>query len=606
VEIFNLSLPYKDMMKIAHIDLSDASVEDFELDATALKLFGGGRGLGVVLLRRNMFDGEPLEPRSPLVFSVGLLVGTPFPLSNRLSMVFRSPLTKTVAWAQTGGYAGSALAGTGYAALYITGRSEKLSYLIVSENGIKVAEAENLKGLDAVTTCSVLKSVHGDARVVAAGPAGERCVPIATVVNDMGRSSGVRHGVGALMGSKNLKAVVFKTPKNPPVVVKDHAWFTKLLKRLQEKFRRSSLLNHDKGLLALYGTPIAAEALGRNHALPVKNYQQTYIEGFDLVGGRAMFSKNLLNRLTCSICPVSCRRETTGYGVRTEGPDYAQISSLGTNCMLLDLEKITYLTHMCYELGLDPIEAGNTIAVYSQLSDEGYVRERICWGSFETMKKLLHDMAYGVGDGAVLGRGAHETAVYFNNPDASPSVKGISVQNADPRAEPAWGLINAVESFGGGVHIWVYPRLIRSFEELNVNTIYQDNSSTEQDIAEKVYLEQVWVAAADSLGVCAFSRLAFTPTDYVDGVNILRNLDLTVETLIDIGKNILAAERELNNLYGFDSTHDRLPRKFTEVEVPSGKHAGTKCEISSLLSPYYMTRKDPPISKLLSSLPRLS
>jgi aldehyde:ferredoxin oxidoreductase len=162
----------------------------------------------------------------------------------------------------------------------------------------------------------------------------------------------------------------------------------------------------------------------------------------------------------------------------------------------------------------------------------------------------------------------------FNNPDASPSVKGISVQNADPRAEPAWGFINAVESFGGGVHIWVYPRLIRSFEELNVNTIYQDNSSTEQDIAEKVYLEQVLVAAADSLGVCAFSRLAFTPTDYVDGVNILRNLDLTVETLMDMGKNILAAERELNNLYGFDSTHDRLPRKFTEVEVPSGKHAG--------------------------------
>jgi aldehyde:ferredoxin oxidoreductase len=159
-------------MKIAHIDLSDASVEDFELDATALKLFGGGRGLGAALLRRNMFDGEPLEPRSPLVFSVGLLVGTPFPLSNRLSMVFRSPLTKTVAWAQTGGYAGSALAGTGYAALYITGRSEKLSYLIVSENGIKVVEAENLKGLDAITTCSVLKSVYGDARVVAAGPAG--------------------------------------------------------------------------------------------------------------------------------------------------------------------------------------------------------------------------------------------------------------------------------------------------------------------------------------------------------------------------------------------------------------------------------------------------
>jgi len=592
-------------MRIAHIELTDKTAEYFELDRIALQFFGGGRGLGVALLRRTMFAGEPLEPGSPLVFSVGSLVGTPFPLSNRLTMVFRSPLTKTVAWAQTGGYAGSTMAGLGLTALYITGRCEKLSYLYVSDNDVKVVEAEDLRGLDAVSTCSILKSTLGDVRVVAIGPAGERCIPVATVVNDMGRSSGVRHGVGAIMGSKNLKAVVFKPTKNPLLTVKDQMWLAKLLRRLQEKLRRSNLLNHERGLLAVYGTPIAAEALGRNDALPVKNYQHTRLEGFDHVGGRAMSSKNLLNRLTCSICPVSCRRETTGLGIRTEGPDYAQISSLGTNCLLLDLEKISYLTHMCYELGLDPIESGNTLAVYSQLGDEGYVEERVGWGNFEAMRKLLHDMAYSIGVGAVLGRGAHETTIYYNNPDASPSVKGISIQNTDPRVEPAWGLINAVESFGGAAHIWVYPRLIGSFEELGMYTIYSEGPLSEQDVAEKVYLEQVGVAAADGLGVCAFSRLAFTPSDYAAGLNILRNLELTAEELMDMGRNVLAAERELNKIYGYDTSWDRLPRKFTEMEVPAGKHAGKKCDISGVLSSYNTIRKDPPISKLLSSLPKL-
>jgi len=591
-------------MKIAHVDLVEKAIEYHEIDITTLRDFGGGRGLGVALLRRNMFTGRPLDPRSPLILSVGLLVGTPFPLSNRLTFVFRSPLTKTVAWAQTGGYVGVALAKLGIIALFIRGQAESLSYLYVTDKGISVVDAENLRGRDAVTTCSLLKAALGDVRVLSIGPAGENLVPVATVVNDMGRASGVRHGVGAVMGSKNIKAIVIKPPKTHRSSAVDHTWFSKLMKRLQEKLRRSNLLNHDKGLLAVYGTPIAAEILGKNQALPVKNFQQTHLDGFEALGGKAMFVKNLLNRLTCSMCPVSCRRETTGIGVRTEGPDYSQISSLGTNCMLLDLEKITCLTHLCYSLGLDPIEAGNTLAVYSQLGDEGYVQRKIGWGNFDAMKELLQNMAYRSGDGSILGQGAEETAKSFGNLYASPSVKGISIQNTDPRVEPAWGLINAVESFGGAAHIWVYPRLIRSFSELGIETIYS-NASSEDEIAEQVYLEQVWVAATDSIGVCAFSRLAFSPTDYADGLKILRDMDASPSTLIDMGRNVLAVERELNKLYGFDETHDRLPRKFTEIEVPSGIHAGKKCDLEGVLNKYYTVRRHTSVSKALSSLPRL-
>ncbi|MCS7117722.1 MAG: hypothetical protein NZ957_02925 [Thaumarchaeota archaeon] len=591
-------------MKLVRVDLEDHSSELVDLDHIAQDGVLGGRCLGVGLMARNAAVTDPLDPKSPLVVSVGSLSGTGFPMGNRLTFTFRSPLTGTIAWALTGGYAAADLASLGYLALYITGRSEELCYLMVTPEGIGFVGAEQFRGLGAAETCRALKGALGDVRVLSIGPAGERQAPVATVINDSGRSSGVRHGAGAVLGSKNLKAIVIKSKRRFTRSPAQPLKFAKLLRALRAKVEGSSLLDLQRGRLAVHGTAIAVEALGRHDAVPVKNYTRTTLPQYELVGGTRLSSTVLVRRLTCSSCQVSCRRETIGQGLRGEGPDYAQISALGTNCVLLDLEKIAFLTQLCYDVGVDPIEAGNTLAVYAELSEKGLTEERLNWGDWKRMAELIVSMSSEAGVGRVLAMGAHRTAELYGDVDAAPTVKGITVQNTDPRAEPAWGLINAVESYGGAAHIWVYPTLIRSFGDLGIETVYSDLPDYDV-LAARVHAKRVEVAWLDSLGVCAFSRIALDGRDYAEGYSALYGVEVEDQFLMEAGQRVLALERQLNRSYGIGEEADWLPKRFVEEPLPDGKHKGSVCPIGELLSRYRATFKDVSVSGLLAALPRI-
>jgi len=601
---YKISSCVQTSLKIMEINLTDGNVEEHVCEDDVLRALLGGRCLGVALLSRRRILADPLEPSSPVVVSVGAMAGTGFPLANRLTMVFRSPLTGTVAWTQTGGYAAYELARLGVRALIITGAAEKLSCLLIDSKGVSLVDAEGLRGCGAMETCSRLRQAYGDCRVLSIGPAGERLVKISTVVNDMGRASGVRHGIGAIFGSKNLKAIVLKSGKHDARKPHDTLRFARLIRKLHAKMASSNLLNHEKGLFAVHGTAIAAEAIGENHALPVQNYRRTWHTAFQEVGGHMLTSTVLMTRLTCSTCPVSCRRETLGKGLRGEGPDYAQISSLGTNCMLFDLDEIAYLTQICYEHGVDPIEMGNTLAVYADLSERGYVRPKLGWGDYGAMASLVERVADKEEVGEVLAEGAFETAKSFGDADAAPSVKKISIQNADPRAEHAWGLVNAVENFGGAAHVWVYPQLVKSFQSLGVETIHDDNPDAEK-LAERVYVKQTQVAVLDSLGVCAFSALAFTWQDYAEGFTSFYGTVLE-DDFTTLGEKILTMERMLNTLYGFSEDSDKLPKRFVEEPIPDGKHAGEVCPLNDLMRPYVKIRRDIGFSDMLSCLSFLS
>lgn len=589
-------------MRIAEIDLSEKSVVVHEFPDLFEYGVWGGRCLGLGLIARNSSVKDALDPDSPLVLAVGSLGGTGFPLGNRLTLVFRSPLTGTIAWAHTGGYAAYTLAALGYSALYITGRLDKLSAMVMTDDGISFVDVEGLRGLGAVETCAAVRLLAGDARVLAIGPAGEKQLPIATVVNDMGRSSGVRHGVGAVFGSKNLKAIVLRA-KKPAQSPRNPTHYSQLMRRLKAKLDASPLLNLEKGLLAVHGTAVAAEALGSNEAIPVKNYTITTTEKYPLVGGRKMSETVLVRRMTCSYCPVSCRRETIAYGVRGEGPDYAQISSLGTNCMIFDLAQISYMTQLCYEVGVDPIEMGNTLAVYADISERGLAEKKLEWGDFEMMCRLIHETGHGGELGVILGHGAAYTARHYGAEELAPSVKNISIQNADPRAEKAWGVINAVENYGAGCHIWVYPNLIQSFRKIGIQTIF-DNDASEEIIATCIYRKQCEVAALDSLGVCAFSRLVFDIRDYLDGFDAVYGKEVA-DVFLEVGENVLRLERYLNNLYGVSDAGYMLPRKFTEEPLPTGKHRGKVCNVEEILRHYRRVRPSADVSGFINRFPKL-
>ncbi len=589
--------------RIGVVDLTSNSVSYVEPDSSLLQRFLGGRGLGCAILYKHARNVDPLSENSLLCVLTGPVTGSGIPLANRLTFVFRSPQTGTIAWANTGGYAGTALKSAGLDAIVVKGRAERPVYLLTENSSISILDASGLWGRGAIEVVTAIRHQQGDARVLAIGPAGEKLVTIANVVNDTGRTSGVRHGVGCVMGSKLIKAIVIKGDASRRIEMADRTAHLDLVKSIIPKIRLSPLLNHETGLLAVHGTPIAGEFLGKNDAVPVKNYQTTVLENYNEVGGRQLTKSILISRLTCSNCPVGCRRETAGTGAhsfRVEGPDYSQISALGTNCFVTDLEVIGYMNYLCYEYGLDPIEMGNELALLAELTERGAAKEGLRWGDTEMMIRLIRQTAYREGMGDAIAKGPDELATQFGFPELSMSVKGITVQNTDPRVEPAWGLLNATENFGGAEHIWVYADLVNSLRESGVVSLI-GGESTPEEIARAVKYKQDLVAVLDSLQVCAFSSYAFSVEDYVGALNNIAGSRLTTDDLMRIGEGIFGLEKRFNLENGLDS-QDTLPSRFLEEPLPVGKHEGKVCDLQPMLREYHGLRKNGDLSGIADGL----
>ena len=246
--------------RLAIIDLTNRKVDHSTVPESVLRSFIGGRGLGAAILCRHAVAVEPLAPESPLCVLVGPMTGTDFPLSNRLVFAFRSPQTRTLAWANTGGYIAAELKSGGLDGIVLVGRAETPVYLHVHGTSVTIHCARSLWGKGAIATTEALQASHQEARVLAIGPAGEALVPIATVINDKGRASGVRHGVGAVWGSKRLKAIVVDDQPARRPAVTDPVAYKDLLREVLSKIRASPVLDSKTGTMAVHGTAIAATA----------------------------------------------------------------------------------------------------------------------------------------------------------------------------------------------------------------------------------------------------------------------------------------------------------------------------------------------------------
>jgi aldehyde:ferredoxin oxidoreductase len=510
-------------------------------------------------------------------------------------MVFRSPLTRTIAYANTGGYAATALKLAGFDALEIRGRSDSPKYVLVRGGEITLLDASPLWGKGASECIKLLKSKHGDVRVLSIGIAGENKVKFANIVNDAGRSSGVRHGAGAVLGDKRVKAVVIAADYSLRVPIANREKFMDLLRRLNSKIRGSPLLNRVTGLFSIYGTPLAVNPLNRFEALPFRNYTKTSFEGAAQLSGEKMNGTILISRLTCNSCSVQCRRETVGvsrYSFRTEGPDYAQISSLGSNCGVGDLEAVAYMNYLCYELGVDPIETGNILAILAHATERGLVAQDqgLRWGDVERMVELIRMISTKTGIGGILAEGAPSVSQALGDPSLSTAAKGITIQNADPRVEYGWGLLNATDNTGASAHIWVYPDLIYSFIDLlGEKSLVARIALNEYDkLASAVRYKQDLVAVLDSLQICAFSNMAYDLEDYVEALNVVTGWNIDRDELLRVGERIFNLERLYNEANGI--VDDTLPTRFLSDPVPSGKNMGRVFPLKELLYNYYSVR----------------
>ncbi len=578
--------------RLAIVDLTSRKVDHSTVPDSVLRSFIGGRGLGAAILCRHAVAVEPLAPESPLCLLVGPMTGTDFPLSNRLVFAFRSPQTRTLAWANTGGYIAAELKSGGLDGIVLVGRAETPVYLHVHGTSVTIHCARALWGKGAIATTEALQAAHPEARVLAIGPAGEALVPIATVINDKGRASGVRHGVGAVWGSKHLKAIVVDDQPARRPVVTDPVAYKELLRQVLNKIRTSPVLDSKTGTMAVHGTAIALEALGKHGALPTRNYTLTAHPRYPEMGGLALTQKVLIDRMTCTRCPVRCRRVTASKGrfsFHVEGPDYAQLCAFGPNCDLVDVEAVSYLNHLCYELGLDPIEMGNVIAMLAEATERGLVEDGVAWGDAERFVALTQQTGMQEGEWRRLGDGAAGLAKSLGLEPLAMAVKGISIQNVDPRPEPAWGLLNATESLGAAAHIWTYGDLVHAMHEVGVEPVIMPES-TPAEIAGHVKQKQDLVAALDAMTVCAFSSYAFDAEDYAAALGFVTHTSWSPTGLLAAGARIFDLERQYNADCGFGAEDDTLPGRFLREPVPTGPHAGKVCDLAPMLDAYYELR----------------
>ena len=347
--------------------------------------------------------------------------------------------------------------------------------------------------------------------------------------------------------------------------------------------------------MAVHGTAIALEALGAHEALPTRNHTRTTHPRYREMGGRALTETVLVDRLTCTRCPIRCRRLTASQGrfrFHVEGPDYAQLCAFGPNADLVDLEAIAYMNYLCYDLGLDPIEMGNTLAMLAEATDRGLVRDGVAWGDAARFEALIRQAGTQEGEWARLGLGASGAAAELGLDALAMSVKGISIQNVDPRPEPAWGLLNATESLGAAAHIWTYGDLVYAMRDVGVEPIVTPESSP-CEIAGAVKHKQDLVAALDAMTVCSFSSYAFSLDDYAAALSLVTHTSWSPETLLGAGARIVDLERQYNAACGIGAAADTLPDRFLKEPVPTGRHAGKVCDLQPMLRAYYELRNWP-------------
>ncbi len=442
------------MDKALDVDLSSGQIKEFQIDQQDLALYLGGKGVATRLLYDNTPAGlDPYSEEMVLIFSTGPVTGTAAPQSNRFVVTTKSPLTGAIANSTCGGNFATRLKKAGVDLVMFRGKSPKPVYLEITEEGASLKDATHLWGKGAEATQAAFPKAFGKAVI---GPAGENLVRYACVVSEE-RVAG-RTGCGAVMGSKNLKAVVAAGKKRVPVSDQDRY---KALQKSHTKF----LLDHPMtgGILPALGTAnIVNTASGRN-VLPVNNYQRGMDYRAVEISGEALASRFLKKRVGCLACPINCGRgielrqklaaeESGGNGGKpeiTKGPEYETLGLMGANIGCYDLEKIFEWNHLCDDLGMDTISAGGVLGFATELTSKGLLQSDLTFENHDGISELLQDIAHRKGLGDDLADGVKRMSEKYGGQDFAIQVKGLELPAYDPRGCWGQGLEYATTNRGG-------------------------------------------------------------------------------------------------------------------------------------------------------------
>ena len=567
------------MGKILKLDLKDKRLDILEVPESTRKSFLGGRGLGVKLYTEMCSpEIDPFHPDNLLIFMTGPLTGV-FPTSGRYQIISRSPLTGTICDASSGGIWGAQLKKAGFDGLIISGKADQPIFIEIRDNKIDLRDARDLWGLDTHQTINKIKeTVEKGSSIATIGPAAENMILYSGIMNDHDRYAG-RGGLGAVMGSKNLKAIVIKGTGE--VAVK----YPEKLKSFWLKLDRLIDKNPITGKsLQLLGTPVLMNIINDHGMLATRNFQEGVFNDAEGISGEKMSENKIVKKSACFKCPIACGRVSKIENKEIHGPEFETTWAFGAQIDNNDLDVVIKANSLCNKLGLDTISCGNTIGCAMELSQNGLLNDKISWGDGNTILKLINDIVSRKGIGKELALGAKRMAEKYHRPELAMHVKGLELPAYDPRGVQGQALAYATNN-RGGCHIKAYmigPEILGS-------PVFLDRFSTKGK-PEILILMQDISAVVDSLILCRFLEFAVSIDSFAEMFNIVTGYEYTGSDLIMIGKRIYSIERKFNCDAGFSREDDNLPERFTKEELKEGASRNRTVKMDEMLDKYYELR----------------
>ncbi|MFQ6080417.1 MAG: aldehyde ferredoxin oxidoreductase family protein [Candidatus Bathyarchaeia archaeon] len=577
--------------RVLKIDLADGNISTEKPPESFYRTYFGGRALiAYYLLKETEAGVDPFSPENLLIFATGVITGHSFSGSGRNSVGAKSPLTGAYGDAEAGGFWGAELKKAGYDAIVVRGKAEKPTYVWIHDGEVELRDASHLWGRATGEVEGLIKKELEDTgvRVAQIGPAGERLVRYACVVNDLTHFAG-RTGMGAVMGSKKLRAIAMRGKKslevaNPERIMEIVKWIRENFDSIELPIGRRLKVFHDTGTS---GVLLGLDASG---GLPTRNFKQGSFERAEDISGETMRDTILVGRHTCYACAVACKRtvKTEGpYMVDSKygGPEYETLAALGSNCGIGDLKAIAKANEICAAYGVDTISAGASIAFAMECFENGILTDedtggvQLRFGNAKAMLQVLETIVKREGLGKVLGEGVKRAAEKIGRGSRRYAlhVKGLEVPMHEPRLKKGLGVGYAVGPTGAdhchNLHDTLFASDGTQLKEINALGFLSPLPAADLSPAKIRLLVYVsnWRHFINCAVTCYF--LPYYHQTMADIVNAVTGWNTTVWELMKVGERAATMARAFNVREGFNAEDDYLPERFS-VPFKDGLIAG--------------------------------
>lgn len=600
------------------VNLTSGTISKLPLPLEWVENYLGGNGIGTRILWDEVPpEVDPLSPQNKLIVATGPLCGGAMPNSGRLEFIAKSPLTGMYGDANAGGHFGPELKYAGYDLIVFEGKAPEPVYLWVKDGVVELRSAAGLWGKGVFETEVLLKSLAKDPelKVAAIGPAGENLVRFASIQVTFRRSA-ARTGIGAVMGSKNLKAIAVRGTGTIPVAKPD--------KLIQHSFNLHQVIRKNEFFPGVhrYGTPGLVTLMQPMGRFPTRNYQFGSFDGFEDIAGEQLRQDHINRDVSCFNCPVACDKVyevTSGEykGVLNASVEYETLNSLGARICNRNLPALLKGNEICDDLGMDTISAGGAIAFAFELAEKGIFLEShyegvsLEWGNHQAMIELLQRIALRQGKlGNLLAEGTSHAARILGGdaPKYAMHVKGQDIAAQDGRAQQSMGLAHVTSSRGAD-HLKAFPVLdetgypsegVRRYGQEYMPELVEPLAVKHKGMLVKD--GEDYGTIIDSVGTCksggTFVMAAVYWQETADAIAYTTGMEMDVDRLKTIGERIYNLQRMYNAMHGIDRKDDVLPWRFTMMPSTSGNASGSTCRLDITLPDYYRLRSWDPESGL--------